>query len=285
MHSTHNDEQDLLQCMEVRGGHGAASNFFKRPGLDVSIWSQTRQAAEFEGGDMHYITSCASGRITRMLMADVGGINNLFADVARRMRDLMMHNINVIAQTSAVSQISVEMDSTSQQGGFASTLLSTFFAPTRSLTICNAGHPPPLLYRSASGEWSPLKSDLAEFPPVAEYSGTVEPMEYQRFKLKLDVGDMFLFYNNALTECRQRHGRTMGVEGILKLVHRLTEASNRKNTLRDLIHEIRDSHQDNPCGEDATVILGQVTDSRVALRDNFLAPFRLLRGAADRTSL
>ncbi len=285
MNSAPFDEQDLLQCMEVRGGHGAASNYFKRPGLDVSIWSQSRQAAELEGGDMHYITSCASGRITRVLMADVGGINNLFADVARRMRDLMKHNINVIAQASAVSQISAEMDSASQQGGFASTLLSTYFAPTRSLTICNAGHPPPLLYNSASGKWSPLKSELSELPPVVDYSGTVEPTEYQRFKLKLDVGDMFLLYSNSLTECRQRDGRTLGVEGILKLVHRLTESNNRENALRDLILEIRDAHQDNPCSEDATVILGQVTNSRVAMRDNFLAPFRLLRGAADRTSL
>jgi serine phosphatase RsbU (regulator of sigma subunit) len=219
-----------------------------------------------------------------MLMADVGGINNLFADVAGRMRDLMKHSINAIAQTSVVSQISAEMYRTSQHGGFASTLLSTFFAPTRTLTICNAGHPPPLLYRSASDDWSSLRYDLAEPLPAADFSGTVMPSEYQSFKLKLDVGDMFFFYSNSLTECRQRDGRTLGVEGILNLAHQFTKAANSENSLSNLILEIRDSHPDNGCGEDATMILGKVTDSRVTLRDNFLAPFRLLRGAADRTS-
>lgn len=285
MHSAEHDEQNLLQCMEVRGGRGPASNFFRRPGLDIWIWSQTRQDAELEGGDVHYISSCASGRITRMLMADVGGTNNLFADVARRMRDVMKHNINVIAQSSAVDQMSAEMNSTSQQGGFTSTLLSTFFAPTRSLTICNAGHPPPLLFKAASGAWSALKSNLSELPPAMDYSGTVGPNEYQRFKLKPDVGDMLLYYSNSLTECRHRDGRTLGVEGMNQFVQGLTEKDNRETALRELIQGIQAAHQENLRSQDATVILSQFTDSRVGMRDNFLAPFRFLRGATDRTSL
>ncbi|MEO8268315.1 MAG: PP2C family protein-serine/threonine phosphatase [Aureliella sp.] len=219
-----------------------------------------------------------------MLTADVGGTEHLFVDVARRMREVMKRNINVISQSSAVDQMSEEMGVTSRQGGFASVVLSTFFAPTRSLTICNAGHPPPLLYRSASREWSTLKSNMSEIPPVEVYSGTVEPNEYQRFKLKLDIGDMFLFYSNALAECRQQDGRTLGVDGIIELIHSLTTTGTRETTLRDLIQSIRDAHQGNLCDEDATVILSKVTNSRVAMRDNFLAPFRLIRGTSDRTT-
>ncbi|MCC7338201.1 MAG: serine/threonine-protein phosphatase [Pirellulaceae bacterium] len=283
MHASHHDELNLLQCMEVRGGHGAAANFFRRPGVDIWVWSQTRQDSKLEGGDAHYISSCASGRITRMLMADVGGTDDLFADVARRIRDLMKDNINVVSQAPAVDQMSAEMSATSQQGGFASTLLSTFFAPTRSLTICNAGHPPPLLYRSASGEWSALKAEMSELPLVGDYSGTVDPIEYQRFKLKLDIGDSFFFYSNALSECRRRDGRILGVDGIIELISQLTETGNRETSLRDFIQSIREAHPGNLRDEDATAMLGKVTKSRVAMRDNFLAPFRLLRGTSDRT--
>lgn len=219
-----------------------------------------------------------------MVTADVGGTEHLFADVDRRMRKLMKRNINIISQSSVVDQMSAEMDATSRQGGFASTLLSTYFAPTRSLTICNAGHPPALLYKSASGEWSALKSEMSEIPPAEDYSGTVDPAEYQRFKLKLEIGDMFFFYSNAVTECRQQDGRTMGVDGITQLIHRLTQTGTKKTTLRELVQSIRDAHQGNLLDEDATLILSKVTNTRVAMRDNFLAPFRLLRGTTDRTT-
>lgn len=282
MRATQHDEHNLLQCMEVRGGHGSSANFFSRPGLDIWVWSQTRQDSRLGGGDSHYISSCASGRITRMLTVDVGGAESLFADVDRRMRELMKRNINVISQSSVVEQMSEEMGVTSRQGGFASTLLSTYFAPTRSLTICNAGHPPALLYKSASGEWSALKSDMSEIPPADFFSGTVEPTEYQRFKLKLDIGDMFFFYSNALTECRQKDGRTMGVDGIVKLVYGLTQTGTRETALQELIQSIRVANESNLRDEDAIMILGKVTNTRVAMRDNFLAPFRLLRAATDR---
>ncbi len=276
-----------LQCMEVRGGHGEAVNFFRRPGLDVWIWSQPRRNPHIEGGDMHYISSCASGRITRMLMADVGGIENHFSDVAARLRELMKKNINVIAQNSAVQQLSEHMHRTSEQGGFASTLLSTFFAPTRSLTVCNAGHPPPLCYYAAIDEWKLLKAERSTTSLNSHHdlSGTVTEEEFQKFRLTLDVGDMVLSFSNALTECRLRDGSTLGLFGLQELVRRLSDQPLDEQALDRWITEIRGEHPDNLRNEDVTVMLSKVTRSRVPLRDNLLALVRLLRPPVDKTTL
>lgn len=273
--------------MEVRGGHGEAANFFRRPGLDVWIWSQSRRNPHIEGGDMHYISSCASGRITRMLMADVGGTENHFSDVAIRMRELMKKNINVIAQNSAVQQMSEHMHSTTEQGGFASTLLSTFFAPTRSLTVCNAGHPPPLCYYSAIDEWKQLKAERTTTAPSSQHnlSGTVAEEEYQKFRLTLDVGDMVLSFSNSLTECRLRDGGTLGLVGLQKLMRGLSDRPLDEQSLDRWIAKLRGEHPDNLQNEDATVILSKVTRSRVPLRDNLLALVRLLRPPTDKTTL
>ncbi len=280
-------DQDLLQCMEVRGGHGESANFFRRPGLDVWIWSQSRRNSRTEGGDMHYISSCASGRITRMLMADVGGIENLFSDVAIRMRDLMKKNINVIAQTSAVQQMSKHMHSTCEQGGFASTLLSTFFAPTRTLTVCNAGHPPPLCYYAAIDEWKSLKPDatVPSRTSQANLSGTVSAEDFQKFRLTLDVGDIILSFSNALTECRLRDGSTLGLVGLQEFARRLSDGPLDEQALDRWIADIRGEHPNNLRDEDATIMLSKVTRSRVPLRDNLLAPIRLLWHPADKTTL
>lgn len=273
--------------MEVRGGHGESANYFRRPGLDVWIWSQSCRNPEIEGGDIHYISSCASGRITRMLMADVGGVENHFSDVAIRMRDLMKKNINVIAQNSAVQQMSEHMHSTSEQGGFASTLLSTFFAPTRSLTVCNAGHPPPLCYYAAIDEWRILKADPSVASPVTQHdlTGTVAEEEFQKFRLTLDVGDMVLSFSNALTECRLRDGTTLGLVGLQKLLRSLSDHPLDGQSLDRWIAELRDQHPNNFRNEDATAILTKVTRSRVPLRDNLLALVRLLRRPTDKTTL
>ncbi len=279
--------KDSLKCMEVRGGHGGAANFFKRPGLDVWIWSESQRDTHSMSGDLHYITSCASGRITRMIMSEVGGTANVFTDVAERMRDLMKRNINRIAQTTAVRQMSASLTTASDQGGFASTLLCTYFAPLRSFTICNAGHPPPLLYRSTTDQWHILKSHIQSDQNQDENpSGNVLPQEYQSLKLTLELGDMVLSYSNALTECHLNNGQTLGVEGLRKLARRLNQTCDSEYALEELVSLIRSEHQDNLKNDEATVMLSKVTHSRVSMRDNILAPFRLARrSVSDRTSL
>ncbi|MEZ6138473.1 MAG: PP2C family protein-serine/threonine phosphatase [Pirellulaceae bacterium] len=279
-------DPDLMQCMEVRGGHGEAANFFRRPGLDVWIWSQSRRATELEGGDMHYISSCASGRITRMLMADVGGIDNLFSNVAIRMREVMKKNINVIAQNSAVQQLSEHMQCTSEQGGFASTLLSTFFAPTRSFTVCNAGHPPPLCYYAAIDQWKFLKPE-SKVPATGveqESTGTLSADDFQKFKLTLDFGDMVLSFSNALPECRRRDGSTLGLLGLQEFARRLNDQPLDEHVLDRWISDIRAEHPDNLRGDDATIILSKVTRSRVPMRDNLLALVRVFGKPMDKTT-
>lgn len=221
-----------------------------------------------------------------MLIGDVGGVDNLFTDVAERMRDIMKRNVNVIAQTSAIRQMRVSLDTASEHGGFASTLLSTFFAPLRTFTICNAGHPPPLLFRSTTPDWHLLKSvkplGLSDENP----SGTVDSDEYQTMKFTLEVGDMVLSYSNDLTECRWSNGRTMGLMGVQKLAKRLNQSSNGEHILNDWISLIRAEHEDNLQGVDATVMLTKVTKTRVPMRDNILAPFRLARRrVSDQTAL
>jgi serine phosphatase RsbU (regulator of sigma subunit) len=52
----------------------------------------------------------------------------------------------------------------SRQGTFATAIVTTFFAPSRRLMICNAGHPRPLLYRAATKQWELLTHEESERP-------------------------------------------------------------------------------------------------------------------------
>lgn len=271
-----------LRCLEVCGGHEASRGHFRRPGLDVVLCSEVQQETDAGGGELHLISSCASGRITRIMLADVCGHGPLFDELAGGLAALMKRNVNSVRQTRAVQQMNRQLQDASTKGGLASTMLTTYFAPTRSFTICNAGHPPPFLFRSSRNEWSVLKGQPGDSAEQA--SAFLEAAEYQQFYTKLEVGDFVLGYSNALTECRDSDGRTLGVEGLLERVRRL-DVSVPGTLPRVLLDRIRMEQPGNLTGQDATIVLCQATDTAVAWRDNLLAPLRLLRSVRDRTSL
>jgi sigma-B regulation protein RsbU (phosphoserine phosphatase) len=56
--------------MEVWGGNAAIDNGVIMPGLDAWVYARPYQQ-QAAGGDIHYVSSCATGRIIRLLVADV----------------------------------------------------------------------------------------------------------------------------------------------------------------------------------------------------------------------
>ena len=126
--------------MEVWGGNCAADKWFRMPGLNAWVYSQP-YAQGRSGGDVYYLSSCASGRITRMLLADVSGHGEGISEVAVGLRDLMRRNVNFIKQSRLVQEMNQQFAGVAELGGFATALVCSYFAPTRSLQVCSAGHP------------------------------------------------------------------------------------------------------------------------------------------------
>lgn len=285
MSSTQNRDDadsDQMKCMEVWGGCRASSTCLHRPGLDVWIQRKSLESAESGGGDLHLLSSCASGRITRMLLADICGLGSMFTELAGELRDLMKLNVNAVQQERIVRDVSTRLEAAAHKGGFASMLISTFFAPTRSYSLCNTGHPSPLVFRASASEWTTLKQEPAS-PPASLSDRVVHPDEYQKIKTKLDVGDMVLSYGNVLTECRDADGQIIGQQGVLERARRLNCRPD--EFLSMLLSDLRREHPENARAEDATVLLCRATETKVAWQDNLLAPLRLLRSASDNTAI
>ncbi len=229
------------------------------------------------------MSSCASGRITRMLLADICGHGPVFTDMANELRELMKRKVNSIRQESLVREMASQLETAADRGGFASTLVATYFAPTRSLSLCNAGHPPPLLFRQETQQWSvvraPQPQRVAEAQDLIDHQG-----EYQHFKTRLDPGDLLMSFSNAFAECQSASGRTLGVEGLLRLVRNSSE-SDPARLVDEVVETIGGSHADNLQGDDATMFLCQATKTPVTWKDNLLALFRLMGSVSDATNL
>ena len=70
-----------MQCMEVWSGSQLTAQGVEFGGLDAWVYSKPYKEAQ-HGGDIYYASSCATGRITRFLLADVAGHGAAVASIA-----------------------------------------------------------------------------------------------------------------------------------------------------------------------------------------------------------
>ena len=189
---------ETMQCMEVWGGNGVVDSGVIMAGLDAWIFSRPYGQSE-SGGDVHYVSSCATGRITRLLVADVSGHGAEVSEVAANLRRLMRRFINYIDQAAFVKEMNGQFNALSQSGRFATALVTTFFAPTNELALCNAGHPPPLHFAAKRGTWSLLESARRGASGAANVPlGILDLGDYDQFGVRLGIGDLVVCYTYSL---------------------------------------------------------------------------------------
>ena len=141
-----------MQCMEVWGGSQLTARGVAFGGLDAWVYSKPYGDAE-RGGDVYYASSCGTGRIARLLLADVAGHGTSVASTAADLRTLMRRFVNRLDQAEFVRLLNQQFTALGKTGAFATAVVATFFEPSRRMTVCNAGHPRPLLYRAAQQKW------------------------------------------------------------------------------------------------------------------------------------
>ncbi len=277
---------DRMECMEVWGGNSSIDRSFSVPGLRIWLHSSAHGSAD-RGGDVYYISSCASGRISRVLLADVSGHGPGVSGIATGLRDLMRKNINVIDQMRLVREMNEQFFAVTDPTIFATALVCTYFSPTRDLQFCNAGHPVALLYRASREEWesAELAAEAVRGDGLADTPlGVSDRSNYSRFQITLSPGDLVLCVSDAFTEAIARTGQALGFNGLLDVVAEI-DASQPGQVLPTLLARVAALDQGNLQQDDATALLFQADGSSPTLLANLLAPFRLLKGARDRTAL
>lgn len=206
-----------LQCLQIWGEGGNVEQALALPGVDA--WVYARAWAESgRGGDVHFVSTCGHGLIARFAVADVAGHGQHSAPLARRLRQLMRRHINELDQTEFLRVLNQEYLAQATHGRYATALLASFHRPTRHLVVCNAGHPRPLWYRSATRAWQLVDFDQA-LPPAQGLNlplGIVAPTSYQQIAFPLSPGDLIVLYSDGYSESPGAQG-LIGERGLLAL--------------------------------------------------------------------
>jgi phosphoserine phosphatase RsbU/P len=291
---------EKLHCMEVWGGSRPRRTSIAMPGLDAWVFSQPfghdsaqatatsggaddgadedhADADEVEGGDIHYISSCVEGRLTRFLIADVAGHGPRAADLSRALRRLMRRHINTPDQSAFARTLNEHFTGLGAAGRFATAVLLTYFSPTQHLVVVNAGHPQPLWYRAAAKQWQVL--DHAQAADASGPSnlplGVIHPTTYHQFVVPLEPDDLVLAYTDALIEAAAPAApatpaaqgvaptarRALGIAGLLNIARSLP-ADDPAAAADRLVDAVAAHRGHRPADDDQTFVLLRHTGYR-----------------------
>jgi hypothetical protein len=244
-----------MQCMEVWGGSQLTARGVEMGGIDAWVYSKPYAGAQ-RGGDVYYASSCATGRINRLLLADVSGHGNSVAATAADLRTLMRRFVNRLDQTEFVRLLNQQFSTLSKNGAFATAVVTTFFAPTRRLTVCNAGHPRPLIYRAKDNQWNLLGEGDSHVPATPRNIplGIMDVTDYEQTDLELEPGDQLICYTDALIESRDADGEMLGEGGLLRIVQLLGDIPPER-VIDSVLGEIAQRYPENLSADDCTVMV------------------------------
>ena len=270
---------EVMQCMEVWGGNHASENAIVSSGLRLWVYCKPH-AHSVGGGDIYYVSSCATGRITRLVVADVSGHGDAVAGVAIALRRLMRQYVNFLDQTQFIESMNQQFAKLSKESCFATAVVATFFSTNGHLSLSNAGHPPPLLYSAVTKSWKAVcgtatgNTSIANIPLGIDHSCT-----YAELEIALNVDDLVLCYTDSLIEARVADGGMLGVDGLLE-VARSVAATHPANFVQSLLDAILRLAPGNLDDDDVTVLLFSPNGSgrRMTFRQQVFAPIRLCRG-------
>ena len=251
-----------LACSEVWGGNDEVLRAVSMPGLDAYVLSKPH-AGDAAGGDIHYLSSCATGRIGRVLIADVAGHGEQVAGLALKLRAILRKNVNYVDQSRVMREMNREFVAEQQRGSglarFATAIVATFWGPTGELDLTIAGHPPPLLYRSATRTWSVLAATAPVNDDADVPLGILDTSTYTRQQVRLQRDDLLVLYTDALVEASPNARRSsdrremLGTSGLLALAREL-DVSDAAAVTTSLLDRVR-AFAGGELDDDATLMV------------------------------
>src|SRR5215472_17016584 len=147
-----------LACFELWGGNRSADHAVELPGLDGWLYSEPLEA-DAGGGDVHYLSVCSKGMVSRVALADVAGHGRGASLVAENLRHVMQRHTDNWDQSALMRDLNEAFAKRVVGGGYATAAVLAFYFETGELLFTNAGHPPVLWYHAGDSSWDLLEHE------------------------------------------------------------------------------------------------------------------------------
>jgi len=203
------------------------------------------------GGDFYDFIDVAEGRIG-LVIGDVAGKGlpaALFMALSRSfVRAEAIGNLKAPAVLEKANRLISE---DAKEGMFVTVFYGILDVLGRKLRFSNAGHNPPLLFRSATGECEELR-----LPGIA--LGAFDEAKFQEQDIVLRSGDLVIFYTDGVTEPINYNQEQFGMERLISLIkhhHRMSA----EEVVRIISERVKQFAGDQPQFDDFTLMVVKVT--------------------------
>lgn len=216
--------QHTLVCSEVWASNRNVAHSVDLPGLQGWIYAAPLELGQ-DGGDIHYLSACDQGVLSRVVLADVSGHGRAVGAVAEQLLRLVRRHMNRLEQSVLLSELSDSLQAvkSDEAATYATALVLGFDSSSGSLVFTNAGHPPPLWYRAAEARWEQLRGEdfaargrLVGLPIGLGLGGT-----YEDVAVRIGEQDLLICYTDGLSDTTDERGVELGVDGLLELARGL----------------------------------------------------------------
>ena len=214
-------------CSEIWAANSNVAHSVDLPGLQGWVYSAPIELGQ-NGGDIHYLSVCDQGLLSRVALADVSGHGSAVSFVAERLLRLMRRHVNRVEQREFLHELSASFreGNGTNDVTFATALVLGFDSTTGTLVFTNAGHPPPLWYRADDKCWRWLQ------PTTSSATRDGLPLGLDFFEsryvdtvVEFGLGDLLICYTDGLSDAIDADGRQLDGDRLIEMARTLSVES------------------------------------------------------------
>jgi PAS domain S-box-containing protein len=143
----------------------------------------------------------------------------------------------------------------SKSGMFVTLFFGLLNEKDRSLSYVNAGHNPPLVFRSRDSTFEKLL-------PTGIALGAMENQEYKSQSLKIDRGDVVVMYTDGVTESINSKEALFGEKRLIKVIQKNAHLS-AQMILGEILSSVKAFAGDMPQFDDITLLVIKGTECKL----------------------
>lgn len=178
------------------------------PGYQLGHLYHSASGASTVGGDFYDVMALEGNRLG-LVIGDVAGRGLDAAGLTSLVKSAMRSEALRLPSPHAVMDRANELV---LHGAEPHEFVSAFFGlvdgQTGHMSYCLAGHPPPVIVRSAG--------EAVFLPEDGRVLGVDPSAQYANREARLEVGDLLVMYTDGLAEARSPRGEVYGTERLLK---------------------------------------------------------------------
>ena len=148
--------------------------------------------------------------------------------------------------SALIEALNARLTSTESEGMFVTLLYLILDLDSKIISLCNAGHEPPYLYRHRTGKGEWLRKGGG--PPLGLFAET----RYSEEKIPMEEGDFMVLMSDGVKELRSPRGVEFGYEGMEKALDSFS-GNSAEEIVKRLFLTMDEHSKKNPAHDDRTL--------------------------------